>query len=84
MLVNHGRATGAQLLDLARSVAASVHERFGVALEPEPRIIGATVVTAAAHPQRFVRAALLMLASTAFFGLMAVDDPACFGHPADV
>jgi len=30
------------------------------------------VVTAAAHPQRFVRAALLMLASTAFFGLMAV------------
>jgi len=30
------------------------------------------MVTAAAHPQRFARAALLMLASTAFFGLMAV------------
>ena len=42
VLVNHGNATGAQLLDLARRVAASVHERFGVALEPEPRIVGAT------------------------------------------
>ena len=41
VLVNHGGATGAQLLELARRVAASVHERFGVALEPEPRIIGA-------------------------------------------
>ena len=42
VLVNHGSATGAQLLDLARRVAASVRERFGVALEPEPRILGAT------------------------------------------
>ena len=42
VLVNHGAASGAQLLDLARRVAASVHARFGVALEPEPRIIGAT------------------------------------------
>ena len=41
VLVNHGKATGAQLLDLARRVAVSVHERFGVTLEPEPRIIGA-------------------------------------------
>jgi UDP-N-acetylmuramate dehydrogenase len=41
VLVNHGQASGAQLLDLARRIAASVHERFGVALEPEPRIIGA-------------------------------------------
>ena len=40
VLVNHGHATGAQLLDLARRIAASVHERFGVAIEPEPRIIG--------------------------------------------
>ena len=40
VLVNHGGATGAQLLDLARRIAASVRERFGVALEPEPRIIG--------------------------------------------
>ncbi len=42
VLVNHGAATGAQLLALARRIAASVEERFGVALEPEPRIIGAT------------------------------------------
>ena len=42
VLVNHGQATGQQLLDLARRIAASVHERFGVDLEPEPRVIGAT------------------------------------------
>src|SRR5688572_45795 len=42
VLVNHGHASGRQLLDLARRIAASVHERFGVALEPEPRVIGAT------------------------------------------
>jgi UDP-N-acetylmuramate dehydrogenase len=41
VLVNHGAATGAQLLALARRIASSVQERFGVALEPEPRIIGA-------------------------------------------
>jgi len=41
VLVNHGAATGAQLLALARRIAASVQERFGVGLEPEPRIIGA-------------------------------------------
>ncbi len=42
VLVNHGNASGAQLLDLARRIAASVQERFGVAIEPEPRIIGAS------------------------------------------
>ena len=42
VLVNHGHATGAQLLDLARRIAASVRERFGIAIEPEPRVIGAT------------------------------------------
>jgi UDP-N-acetylmuramate dehydrogenase len=41
VLVNHGRASGAELLSLARRIAASVRERFGVTLEPEPRIIGA-------------------------------------------
>jgi UDP-N-acetylmuramate dehydrogenase len=41
VLVNHGQASGAQLLDMARRIAASVRERFGVALEPEPRIVGA-------------------------------------------
>jgi UDP-N-acetylmuramate dehydrogenase len=42
VLVNLGQATGPQLLALARRVAASVREQFGVALEPEPRIVGAT------------------------------------------
>ncbi|WP_425505551.1 UDP-N-acetylmuramate dehydrogenase [Stenotrophomonas koreensis] len=41
VLVNHGQATGAQLLALAREIAASVQQRFGVAIEPEPRLIGA-------------------------------------------
>ena len=41
VLVNHGQATGQQLLGLARKIADSVHTRFGVALEPEPRVIGA-------------------------------------------
>ena len=41
VLVNHGHATGMQLLDLARRIAGSVRERFGVAIEPEPRIVGA-------------------------------------------
>jgi UDP-N-acetylmuramate dehydrogenase len=41
VLVNHGHASGLQLLDLARRVAESVLIRFGIALEPEPRIIGA-------------------------------------------
>lgn len=41
VLVNHGSATGWQLLSLARRIAESVHARFGVAIEPEPRIIGA-------------------------------------------
>jgi len=41
VLVNHGNATGAELLALARRVAESVEQRFGVRLEPEPRIVGA-------------------------------------------
>ncbi len=41
VLVNHGKATGAELLALAHRVADSVQERYGVALEPEPRLIGA-------------------------------------------
>jgi len=42
VLVNHGHATGLQLLALARRIAASVQARFGIDIEPEPRIIGAT------------------------------------------
>ncbi len=41
VLVNHGHATGAALLALARGIADSVRARFGVELEPEPRIVGA-------------------------------------------
>jgi UDP-N-acetylmuramate dehydrogenase len=40
VLVNHGRASGTELLALARRVAQSVEERFGIRLEPEPRIVG--------------------------------------------
>lgn len=42
VLVNHGQASGQQLLALARRIAASVRARFDVAIEPEPRLIGAS------------------------------------------
>ena len=47
VLVNHGQATGRDLLTLARRIAASVHERYGVRLEPEARIVGARFEDAA-------------------------------------
>ena len=54
---------------------ARCSERFGVALEPEPRVdrrdAGERDVASAAAI-RILRAALLMLGSTVFFGLMAV------------
>ena len=40
VLVNHGEASGAQLLALARRVRDSVATRFGVTLEAEPVIVG--------------------------------------------
>lgn len=39
VLVNHGSASGAQIAALAARIAASVRERFGVVLEPEPTIV---------------------------------------------
>jgi UDP-N-acetylmuramate dehydrogenase len=39
-LTNRGAGTTAELLALAREIAAGVHERFGVALEPEPTLVG--------------------------------------------
>jgi UDP-N-acetylmuramate dehydrogenase len=39
-LVNRGGASTAELLALAREIAAGVRERFGVQLEPEPTIVG--------------------------------------------
>jgi UDP-N-acetylmuramate dehydrogenase len=40
VLVNHGHATGTQLWALAQRVREGVRARFGVLLEPEPRVIG--------------------------------------------
>jgi UDP-N-acetylmuramate dehydrogenase len=39
-LVNRGGATTAELLGLAREIAGGVQERFGVALHPEPVLVG--------------------------------------------
>ncbi len=39
VLVNHGHATGAQLLALAMRIRSSVMDAFGVLLEPEPLIV---------------------------------------------
>ncbi len=39
VLVNHGGATGAELWALAEAVQTDVHEKFGITLEPEPRIV---------------------------------------------
>jgi UDP-N-acetylmuramate dehydrogenase len=39
VLVNHGQASGAELWALAQRVQAGVAERFGVALEAEPRVV---------------------------------------------
>ena len=43
VLVNHGQASGAQLLAVARTVIDTVRSRFGITLEPEPRILGAAM-----------------------------------------
>ncbi len=42
VLINHGCARGIQILDLSRRIADSVHERFGIRLEREPRVVGKT------------------------------------------
>jgi len=39
VLVNRGAATGAQVLELAVRIRDAVRTRFGVELEPEPRIV---------------------------------------------
>ncbi len=39
VLVNYGGAAGREILALSRSIARSVKARFGVDLEPEPRIL---------------------------------------------
>ncbi len=42
-LTNRGTGTTAALLDLARTIRAGVHRRFGVELHPEPVLIGCTL-----------------------------------------
>jgi len=44
VLVNLGGATGAEILALAREVQDAVRARFGLELDPEPRIIGHAAV----------------------------------------
>jgi UDP-N-acetylmuramate dehydrogenase len=39
VLVNHGNATGAQIWDFAYAIVTSVQVKFGVTLEPEPRVV---------------------------------------------
>lgn len=39
VLVNHGNATGAELWQFAQSIIASVQDKFGITLEPEPRVL---------------------------------------------
>jgi UDP-N-acetylmuramate dehydrogenase len=41
VIVNHGDATGAEVLQHVQNVIASVHEKFGIRLEPEVQIVGA-------------------------------------------
>lgn len=42
VLVNHGSATGPELLALARDIQASIQARFGVTLEMEPNLLPAS------------------------------------------
>ena len=39
VLVNHANATGTELWQLAEDIMTSVEDKFGVRLEPEPRVI---------------------------------------------
>ena len=42
-LTNRGQATASDLVALARRVRAGVTDRFGITLEPEPRLVGLTL-----------------------------------------
>lgn len=39
-LTNRGSGTAADVVALAREIRAGVHDRFGITLEPEPRLVG--------------------------------------------
>jgi len=38
VIVNHGSATGQEILDLSESIQASVLEKFGISLEREVNV----------------------------------------------
>lgn len=40
VLVNYGNATGADIMNLAHKITASVHDKFNITIEPEPRVVG--------------------------------------------
>ena len=40
VLVNHGNATGEELWEVAEKIMKSVVGKFGITLEPEPRVLG--------------------------------------------
>lgn len=42
-LINHGQASAAEILALARDIRARVHERFGLLLAPEPTFVGVSL-----------------------------------------
>jgi len=39
VIVNHGGASGAELWELARAIQKDVQQKFGILLEPEPRVV---------------------------------------------
>jgi len=39
VLLNHGKASGNELLDLASKIRGSINNRFGIDLQAEPIII---------------------------------------------
>lgn len=43
VLINRGNATGKEVLMLARNIRNSVSEHFGIALEPEPVLVGGSL-----------------------------------------
>lgn len=43
VIVNHGGASGTEVLHLARKIRQSVHQHFGIWLEPEVNFVGASI-----------------------------------------